>query len=240
MSKDGRKTSFLCIAGLVVAILSLAILIFPFVLKLFLDVHKIPDEVFLIRRILLLILPFPALLLSVAGFKTCQKQNSRGRRAAVAGIIIASFEISIIILWFAVVSPYLSKANTTPPDYTIRMHTDVESIRAAKERAFPSTESTIKRPLEENFHLTLGADNSITRDAHEGFRNLGWHIERNGECVLERAAENELVLDPKIQRKYCSEGKITIYLTAVVDGHYQRVSNILEFAAEKDKPKESE
>ena len=164
--------------------------------------------------------------------------NRKKSLLCILGVIL-SLGLVLVVL-FVWINSYLSKAKTTPPGYTINMHTDVESIRAAKERTFPSTESTIKRPLEENFHLTLGADNSITRDAHEGFRNLGWHIERNGECVLERVAENELVLDPKIQRKYCNSGKITIYLTAVVDGSYQRVSNIIEYNAVNNQTKESE
>ena len=223
-------------AGLIVSVI---VLLIDIVLRVLCFGKNINDDS--LSQLLFLILPIAAIILSIAGIKDAIKKDLRGIAPAVYGIVISSFEIIVIIFWFAVAVPYLNKANTTPPDYTIRMHTDVESIRAAKERAMnETTKSTIKRPLEENFHLTLGADNSITRDAHEGFRNLGWHIERNGECVLERAAENELVLDPKIQRKYCSEGKITIYLTAVVDGRYQRVSNILEFAAEKDKPKESE
>ena len=235
MSKDGRKASRLCMAGLIVSVI---VLLIDLVLRVLCFGKNINDDS--LSQLLFLILPIAAVILSITGIKDAIKKDLKGIAPAVYGIVISSFEIIGIIFWFAVAVPYLNKANTTPPDYTIRMHTDVESIRAAKERAFPSTESPIKRPLEENFHLTLGADNSITRDAHEGFRNLGWHIERNGVGVLERAAENELVLDPKIQRKYCSEGKITIYLTAVVDGRYQRVSNILEFAAEKEQPKESE
>jgi len=235
MSKDGRKASRLCMAGLIVSVI---VLLIDIVLRVLCFGKNINDDS--LSQLLFLILPVAAVIFSIAGIKDAIKKDLRGIAPAVYGIVISSFEIIGIIFWFAVAVPYLNKANTTPPDYTIRMHTDVESIRAAKERAFPSTESPIKRPVESNFHLTLGADDSITRDDHEGFRNLGWHIERNGVCVLERAAENELVLDPGIQRKYCSEGKITIYLTAVVDGHYQRVSNILEFTAEKEQPKESE
>ncbi len=223
-------------AGLIVSVI---VLLIDIVLRVLCFGKNINDDS--LNQLLFLILPVAAVVFSIAGIKDAIKKDLRGIAPAVYGIVISSFEIIAIIFWFAVAVPYLNKANTTPPDYTINMHTDVESIRAAIERAMnETTKSTIKRPLEENFHLTLGADNSITRDAHEGFRNIGWHIERNGECVLERAAENELVLDPKIQRKYCSEGKITIYLTAVVDGSYQRVSNIIEYNAVNDQTKESE
>lgn len=222
-------------AGLIVSVI---VLLIDIVLRVLCFGKNINDDS--LSQLLFLILPIAAVVFSIAGIKDAIKKDLRGIAPAVYGIVISSFEIIAIIFWFAVAVPYLNKANTTPPDYTINMHTDVESIRAAKERTFPSTESTIRRPLEENFHLTLGADNSITRDAHEGFRNLGWHIERDGECVLERVAENELVLDPKIQWKYCNSGKITIYLTAVVDGSYQRVSNIIEYNAVNEQNKESE
>ena len=235
MSKDCRKASRLCMAGLIVSVI---VLFIDIVLKVLFFGKSIYDDS--LSQMLFLILPVAAVIFSIAGIKDAIKKDLNGIAPAVYGIVISSFEIMAVIFWFAVAVPYLNKANTTPPDYTIRMHTDVERIKAAKERAFPSTESAIKRPLESNFHLTLGADDSITRDDHEGFRNLGWHIERNGVCVLKRAAENELVLDPKIQRKYCNSGKITVYLTAVVDGRYQQVSNKVEYTAGNDQPKESE
>ena len=169
----------------------------------------------------------------------CNNMNRKKILLCILGVILSLVLVLVVLLVW--VNSYLSKAKTTPPGYTIREHTDEERIREAIERAFKESEpGTVKRPLESNFHLTLGADKSVTRDDHEGFRNLGWHIERDGECVLERVAENELVLDPKIQRKYCNSGKITIYLTAVVDGRYQRVSNIIEYNAVNDQNKESE
>lgn len=235
MSKDGRKASRLCMAGLIV---SVVVLFVDIVLKVLCFGKNVNDDS--LSQLLFLILPVAAVVFSIAGIKDAIKKDLRGIAPAVYGIVISSFEILGIIFWFAVAVPYLNKANTTPPDYTIRMHTDVEKIREAKERAMnETTKSTIKRPLENNFHLTFGEDHSITRDDHEGFRNLGWHIERNGVCVLERAAENELVLDPKIQRKYCNSGKITVYLTAVVDGRYQQVSNKVEYTAGNDQPEES-
>lgn len=87
----------------------------------------------------------------------------------------------------------------------------------------------------ETFNLTLNNDMTITRDDHEGFRNLCWHIEHNGVQVLERGAtdprtnEPELVLDTKYQWIDGSSGKHTIYLVAYINGAYVRVSNIIEY-----------
>jgi len=86
----------------------------------------------------------------------------------------------------------------------------------------------------ETFSLTLNDDHTITRDDHEGFRNLCWHIELNGQTVLDRSAvdfyteEPELVLNTEYQWIKGSSGKHTIYLTAFIDGQYIRVSNIVE------------
>ena len=86
----------------------------------------------------------------------------------------------------------------------------------------------------ETFHLTRNPDGSITRDIHDVFKNLGWHIEIDGIQVLERSAVNfqtdepELTLDTAYQ--YIGrEGTHTIYLVAYINGAYIRVSNIIEF-----------
>lgn len=80
----------------------------------------------------------------------------------------------------------------------------------------------------ETFNITLNDDYTVTRDEHEGFHNLGWHIERDGIQLLERLAENETVLDT---HKWVgnSSGKYTIYLVAYINGTYIRVSNIIEY-----------
>ena len=82
----------------------------------------------------------------------------------------------------------------------------------------------------ESFTLTLNDDMTITRDEPDGeFRNLGWHIEHNGVQILDRSAENELVLETDYQWLDGSEGTHTIYLTAYINGTYIRVSNIIEY-----------
>ncbi|MBQ4534401.1 MAG: hypothetical protein IJA18_04300 [Ruminococcus sp.] len=77
----------------------------------------------------------------------------------------------------------------------------------------------------ETFHLTMDEDHTVTRDEHEGFRNLGWMVEKDGVKVLHRIAEDEL------SYKYfgISTGEYTIYLTAYINGTYIRVSNIIQY-----------
>ena len=87
----------------------------------------------------------------------------------------------------------------------------------------------------ETFHLTRNDDGTITRDEHDGFRSLTWHIELDGVQVLRRSAENprtgaaELSLDTSYQWIKGSEGKHTFYLVAYINGTYVRVSNIIEY-----------
>lgn len=61
-------------------------------------------------------------------------------------------------------------------------------------------------------------------DSESGeYRNLGWYILRDGELMLHRNAENELVLDKSY---FCGD---EIYLVAYINGAYVRVSNIITF-----------
>ena len=160
MSKDGRKASRLCMAGLIISVI---VLFIDIVLRVLCFGKSINDDS--LSQLLFLILPVAAIVISIAGIKDAIKKDLKGIAPAVFGIVISSFEIMAVIFWFAVAVPYLNKANTTPTDYTIRMHTDVEKIREAKERAMnETTKSTIKRPLENNFHLTLGVEYTAGND----------------------------------------------------------------------------
>lgn len=86
----------------------------------------------------------------------------------------------------------------------------------------------------ETFTLTVDDDHVLTRDDHEGFQNLGWHIERDGVRLLDRSAvdfhtkEPELTLDTH-EWVGSAPGTYTIYLTAYINGAYIRVSNIIEY-----------
>lgn len=72
----------------------------------------------------------------------------------------------------------------------------------------------------EAFTLFINDDGLVERTEANGYDNLTWRIIKDGEVVLERNAENELVL---------TYGGDEVYLTAFIDGYYQRVSNIIKF-----------
>lgn len=56
---------------------------------------------------------------------------------------------------------------------------------------------------------------------------------KDGKPVLERNAENELILESKwtVGR---NPGKYTVYLASFINGAYIRISNIVEFDSDKD------
>jgi len=86
----------------------------------------------------------------------------------------------------------------------------------------------------ETFTLTLNDDYTVTRDEHDGFRNLCWQVEQNGVEALQRGAEDELTLNThEIFEKALTlnndPGTYKIYLTAYINGTYIRVSNIIEY-----------
>ena len=87
----------------------------------------------------------------------------------------------------------------------------------------------------EYFHLTRLPDGVIVRDHHDGFENLGWIVELDGQQILDRATtdpntgEQELELPFDVQLHKGVNGKHTIYLAARINDAYVRVSNIIEY-----------
>ena len=235
-----RKTNLLCILGL---ILSLSPIILFTVIRVIYANRNYSLHYALFGPFCLfeLILAFAGLVLSIAGAVSASKNGVKIPKSGVTGIIISSFGVVLValLIWFG---NYLSKAYTTPPDYSIKPHnSNIESIRKEIEDAMneKTPEETSEKPLEDSFHLTLGYDYSIIRDDIDGFRGLTWHIERNGKCVFDRNTGGSLMLDKNLQWTSGGDGKFTVYLIAYVDGSYQRVSNIIEYTVEKDQTTES-
>lgn len=86
----------------------------------------------------------------------------------------------------------------------------------------------------ETFNLTLNDDKTVTRDDHEGFRNLGWLIKRDDVQILQRSAEDPRTKEPELTldtHRWVGDqpGKYTIYLVAYINGAYIRVSNVIEY-----------
>jgi len=114
-------------------------------------------------------------------------------------------------------------------DYTLNGGSEVFHYLTYKERR------TEEIGIEEVFTLVLNDDYSITRDDFPGYHNLGWHVERNGETILEASAVDHKTGEPiltleKSRITFRGEsGTYSVYLDAFIDGIYIRVSNIIEF-----------
>lgn len=226
---DNNEKNFIrsCYLGLEASILAL---IFIFLCFSLIDYHLNP--VYNLLVLLALASPIVGLVFSLVGIIKTTQAEKKDIVAGSAGMTISILELLFIIIVFF---PWLGTRTylaRIPP--VIQPHSySVETNKVDWERmelqgkGYPTNYPEV--PLEENFHLTLEDDYTITRDDHGGFKNLGWVIKRNGKTVLERVAENELSLEPIYQWMHGEDGKFTIYLTAVVDGEYRRVSNIIEY-----------
>lgn len=121
MSKNGERSSLLCIAGLAVSVLSPVLCIAGVLLAVLFE--ESIGEVFVYIFILpSLFLPLPGLVLSIIGVNNAKKKKKKGLSSGVAGILISAINILIIIIGFFALNNYLRKAKTTPPDYTIVQH----------------------------------------------------------------------------------------------------------------------
>lgn len=92
----------------------------------------------------------------------------------------------------------------------------------------PTQKIQTETPVTEDFTLYVDDDLNVIREEVDGYDDLTWYIMKNGKPVLERNAENELVLESRwtVGRQ---PGKYTVYLESFINGAYIRISNIVEF-----------
>ncbi len=77
------------------------------------------------------------------------------------------------------------------------------------------------------YEIWLDKNNTIHRNSPNGnVRNLGWHIEYNGETVLERNAVGETEYNYYLNGQ---SGTYVVYLTCWYDGAYRICSNSLTY-----------
>lgn len=92
---------------------------------------------------LMMVTPFAALILSIAGLVTALKRQKRLIGCAIC------FIVSLLEVLFALCVPtYLSKAKTTPPDYTIATHTRSSEQVAERESINEIINGTLKSNME--------------------------------------------------------------------------------------------
>lgn len=99
MSKNGRKTSKLAIAGLTVAVAAPS-LFFICVLA-FTSIYKELNGALEIIMLLLLLLPFVALPLSVAGVVISKQKDRKGFVPGLLGLILCVIEILFVVITVA-------------------------------------------------------------------------------------------------------------------------------------------
>jgi hypothetical protein len=232
---DNNEKNFIrsCYLGLEASILAL---IFIFLCFSLIDYHLNP--VYNLLVLLSLASPIVGLVFSLVGIIKTTQAEKKDIVAGSAGMTISILELLFIIIVFFPWLGTMTYLARIPP--VIQSHS--HNVEINNEEAWEQLELRSKGyptnypevPLEENFHLTLEDDYTITRDDHGGFKNLGWVIKRNGKTVLDRNANGELTLEPRLQWIQGEDGKFTIYLTAAIDGKYQRVSNIIEYTHDPD------
>jgi membrane-associated HD superfamily phosphohydrolase len=117
----------------------------PFVILVILNIAGGYMNALMIKLLvcLMMVTPFAALILSIAGSVIARKRQKRLIGCAIC------FIISFLEVLFALCVPtYLSKAKTTPPDYTIVPHTLRSEQIAEKESINEIINGTLKSNTE--------------------------------------------------------------------------------------------
>lgn len=99
MSKKNRKTSKAAIAGLILAAATPCLFLIS-VLVLASNYEQLGDAL-IIFMLLLLLLPFLALPLSVAGMVISRRKNMKGIAAGTIGLILSILEIVFVVVTFS-------------------------------------------------------------------------------------------------------------------------------------------
>lgn len=99
MSKSDRKTSKLAVLGMLLAV-AVPVLFFICILVIAGFYEKLSDAL-IIFMLLLLLLPFLALPISVAGMVISRKKNMRGIAAGTIGLILSVLEIIFVVVTFS-------------------------------------------------------------------------------------------------------------------------------------------
>ncbi len=97
MSKSDRKTSKLAVFGLILAA-AVPVLFFLCILVIAGFYEKLSDAL-IIFMLLLLLLPFLALPLSIAGMVISRRKNMKGKVAGTIGLILSVLEIIFVVTY---------------------------------------------------------------------------------------------------------------------------------------------
>jgi len=163
MSKDGRKTSKLAIAGMTIAV-AVPCLFFISALALARFYEEL-NGALIIFMLLLLLLPFAAFPLSIAGLIITIAKKKKGRAAAITGLVLSVAEILFVIVtagaFFAyekhpghsldIVPPYIGTSAPTDTSETV-------------DRMRISTSGTKQLTLDDVIELSSKGDELVWED----------------------------------------------------------------------------
>ena len=95
MNENGQKISKLCVAGLILSILSAVLFWGGNILSYIVDrdVTSLVTYVFIIPSF---VLPVLGLILSIAGLNSAKRKGKRGSAAGVTGIVLSALEIFLL------------------------------------------------------------------------------------------------------------------------------------------------
>lgn len=145
MNNNDRKTSKLAIAGLIVAV-SMPSLFFLCVL-VFESLYKQLNGALEIFMLLLLLLPFIALPLSIAGVVVSKKKHRKGLIPGVAGLILSVIEIILMVVIFSAYILYEIRPGHPLDIVRPNNGTSVVAETSVSEQDFQSVYTTGKKQL---------------------------------------------------------------------------------------------
>lgn len=163
MSKDGRKTSKLAIAGMTIAV-AVPCLFFICVLT-FTSIYKELNGALEIFMLLLLLLPFAAFPLSIAGLIITIAKKKKGRAAAITGLVLSVAEILFVIVtagaFFAYEKQPGNSLDIVPPYIGTSAPTDTSET---VDRMRISTSGTKQLTLDDVIELSSKGDELVWED----------------------------------------------------------------------------
>ena len=164
MSNNERKTSKLAIAGLIVSA-AIPGLFFLCVLA-FESLYKQLNGALEILMLLLIILPFLALLLSIAGVVISKKRNRKGLIPGTVGIILSAVEIIIVIIAIIGYFRYVNATRTYHTQASMPPHTGTAAgIETADiDILFDSNSGTKQLTLDDVIRLSSKGEDLVWED----------------------------------------------------------------------------
>lgn len=171
MSKKNRKTSKAAIAGLILAAATPCLFLIS-VLVLASNYEQLGDAL-IIFMLLLLVLPFLALPLSIAGVVISKSKERKGIAAGTIGLILSVLEIIFVVVTFSAFLLYEKRPGNSldivPPHFGYSSVT--ETSESEQDTQFVFTTGTKQLTLDDVIGLSSKGEELVWEDLYE-FKGL--------------------------------------------------------------------